>query len=318
MHTESDALPFTMDADIDLGAGAAPWVRRHGADVTIRRGAAPDALASPESEGVAWACARGRLLFRLPCGLRLLVEGGERIRWAAKPGLAEADVRLFVLGTALPALVLHRGLLALRASAVALGQDVHAFGSTPFWGKSTLAAGLSGRGCPFFADNVLIVDPARCEGEVRCWRCDDLKLGLRGLGATGLGDQERKPVREAEGCEKWHVAPHARSPRVSGLLRTVHFLGAKLCRPDDQDCVGIERVAGMEMIRILEAMVFQAQVAVAILGQEELFRRVTALARHVRVHHFGFPMSNEAKWLPRCVNAVAERLLAPAPAPAST
>jgi len=311
VHTESDALPFTMDADIDLGAGAAPWVRRHGADVTIRRGEAPDALASPESEGVAWACARGRLLFRLPCGLRLLVEGGERIRWAAKPGLAEADVRLFVLGTALPALVLHRGLLALRASAVALGQDVHAFGSTPFWGKSTLAAGLSGRGCPFFADNVLIVDPARCEGGLRCWRCDDLKLGRRGLAATGLGDQERTPVREAEGCEKWHVAPHARSLRVSGLLRTVHFLGAKLCRPDDEDRMEFKPVAGPEMMTILWTMVFQAQVAVAVLGQEELFRRAVALARHVQVHRFGIPLSNNAKWLPQCASAVAERLLVP-------
>lgn len=311
MRALADAPPFTMDADIDLGAACAPWMRRHGADVTIRRGEVPDALARPESEGVAWACARGRLLFRLPCGLRLLVEGGDRIRWAAKQEIAEADVRLFVLGTALPALVLHRELLALRASAVALGQDVHAFGSTPCWGKSTLAAALSGEGCPFFADNMLIVDPAQREGGLRCWRCDDLQLGPRGLAAAGLGDHERQPVREAENYEKWHVAPHVRSPRMSGLLRTVHFLGAKLCRPDDEDRMEFKPVAGPEMMTILWTMVFQAQVAVAVLGQEELFRRAVALARHVQVHRFGIPLSNNAKWLPQCASAVAERLLVP-------
>ncbi len=302
-----------MDADIDLGAGAQPWVRRHGADVTIRRGEVPDALANPESEGVAWARARDRLLFRLPCGLRLLVEGGERIRWAAKPELAEADVRLFVLEAALPALVLHRGLLALRASAVALEAVVHAFGSSPFWGKSTLAAGLAGRGCSFFADNVLIVDPARSGDDVRCWRCDDLRLGPRALAAVGLDGQERKPVRSVEGYEKWHVAPRTRSPRVSGLLRTMHFLGSHICPPDDEDRMDFKRVTGPEMMRIIWTVVFQARVAVAVLGQEELFRRVIALARRVQVHRFGFPLSNDAAWLPQCVNAVAERLLAPDP-----
>lgn len=312
VRTVPDTPPFTIAADIDLGVGAAPWMRRHGADVTIRRGDVPDALANAESKGVAWAWARGRLLFRLPRGLRLLVEGGERIRWAAESGLAEADVRLFVLETALPALVLHRGLLALRASAVASGHDVHAFGAPPRWGKSTLAAGLSGRGFPFFADNVLVVDPARGEGEARCWRCDDLKLGPRGIAAVGLGDHERKPVRKAEGYKKQHVAPHARSPRMSGLLRTAHFLGAHICPPDDEDRMGFERVAGLETTRLLWTMVFQAPIAVSVLGQEELFRRVIALARHVQVHRFGIPLSDDAEWLPREVNAVAERLSASA------
>ena len=307
-----DTPPFTIAADIDLGAGAAPWMRRHGADVTIRRGDVPDALATAESKGVAWASARGRLLFRLPSGLRLLVEGGERIRWAAKSGLAEADVRLFVLETALPALVLHRGLLALRASAVAAGHDVHAFGANPCWGKSTLAAGLSEQGFPFFADNVLIVDPARGDGEARCWRCDDLKLGPRGIAAVGFGDHERKPVREAEGYEKWHVMPPARSPRTSGLLRTAHFLGTHICRPDDEDRMELRRTAGSEMMTLLWTMIFQTPIAIAVLGQEELFRRVTALARHVQVHRFGIPLSKDAEWLPREVKVVAQRLSASA------
>ena len=310
--TRSFAPPFTMDADIDLGRGAAPWVRRYGADVTIRRGEVPDALPSPEAEGVAWACARGRLLFRPPCGLRLLVEGGERIRWAAGRQVAEADVRLFVLSTALPALAAHRGLLALRASAVQSAHGVHAFVAGSCWGKSTLAAGLSGRGFPFFADSVLIAGPARGSGsEVECWRCDELKLGPLGLAAAGLGDVERRPVREAEGYEKFHAEPHARSPRASGLLRTVHRLGPKICRPDEEDRMDLRRVAGSAMMRVLWTAVCQPLVSVAVLGQEELFRRVTVLARAVRVYRFGYPLSVDAEWLSRCVDAVAGQLLAP-------
>lgn len=307
-----DAPPFTIDADIDLGWGAAPWVRSHGADVTVRRADVPDALASPEAEEAAWACARGRLLFRPPCGLRLLVEGAERVLWAARPGLAEADVRLFVLQTALPALAVQRGLLALRASAVAVGHDVHSFVADSCWGKSTLAATLSGRGCPFFADSVLIVAPNRGSGsEVDCWRYDDLRLGPRGLAAAGLADAERRPVREAEGYEKFHVEPPARSPRTSGLLRTVHRVEPKICPPDEEDRLEIKRVAGSEMMRILWTAVCQPLVYVAALGEEETFRRVAALARAAKVYRFGFPLSNDARWLSQGVDAVAGRLLAP-------
>ena len=50
-------VPFTVDADLDLGRAAAPYLRESGADVTIRRGVVPDALPDAQSRGVAYQCA---------------------------------------------------------------------------------------------------------------------------------------------------------------------------------------------------------------------------------------------------------------------
>ena len=66
-HGASPAVPFTLDADLDLGAFMAPWLRVSGADVTIRRGGVPAALPAPEAGGVAWRHAGRRTLLRFCC-----------------------------------------------------------------------------------------------------------------------------------------------------------------------------------------------------------------------------------------------------------
>ena len=119
-------VPFTIDADFDLGEAAAPYSRAHGADVVVRRGVVPLSLPRPEQRGVAWQYAAGRTLILTPCGVRFLVEGGSTMRYALDGGASLADLRLFFLGTALSVLAAQRGLLPLKASAVANGEDVHA------------------------------------------------------------------------------------------------------------------------------------------------------------------------------------------------
>lgn len=85
MTRGSGQVPFTVAADLDLGATMAPWLRAHGADVTIRRGVVPETLPNAESEGVAWQYARDRLLIVPPCGVRFLVEGGTTSATPSKP-----------------------------------------------------------------------------------------------------------------------------------------------------------------------------------------------------------------------------------------
>ena len=297
-------VPFTVDADLDLGTSVAPWVRRHGADVTIRRGPVPDSLANPESEGGAWTYAKGRQLIRLPCGLRLLVEGGDHIRYAATPGLAEADIRLFLMGTALPALALERGLLPLQASAVTRGGDVHAFRGTPVTGKSVLAAALAGRGYPFFADDCLILDPAQCDDGAWCWRYDYLKLHPMGLALVDLDDRRAKRVRETDGYEKVYAKPGERFPGVSGRLRTMYVLRRWVGPSGERNPrIRRERVLGSEAARRLFGAVHRSSVAVATLGYKEVFRRATTFLRHMDVYDFFQPAT--AEWFGRGVDAAA-------------
>ena len=284
------AVPFTVDADLDPGGEAAPWLRRSGADVTIRRGAVPERLPDAESEGVAWQCAGGSVLIKPPCGLRLLVEGGERVRYAAGDGVA--DVRPFLLGSSVwSTLALQRGLLPFHASAVAHGRDVHAFTGPSAAGKSTLAAALAARGHPFFADDVLILDPASFDTEARCHGGKGLKLWPEALalaGAAGLG-----PVREAAGFDKVYAEPGRRSSRTAGRLVTLHVLRTGRGAFLEADPCFVERLRGRRAMLALERAVHFRRLAAAVAGRRRLYRWLAGASRHVEVFEFHRPKQRE-------------------------
>ena len=274
-------VPFTVVADCDLGARAVPWMRGNGADVTIAQAPVPEALPNPESAGLAWQRSGDRVLIMPPCGIRFLVEGGEAIRYQLADGVGGADMRLFLLGTAWPVLAMQRGLLPLHASAVARGADVHAFIGGTAAGKSTLAAALAGRGLPFFADDVVLLDPARLADEAVCHGYDDLKLWSDGLALTAV--PAGGPVREVAGFNKRYAAPSERSRRVEGRLRSLRLLQASHTPGNP---LRDEPVRGRAALRIVYNAVHRRPFAVAIVGHDRLFEWLLRLLRHADVFVF--------------------------------
>ena len=277
-------VPFTIDADFDLGEAAAPWCRAHGADVVVRRGTVPLSLPRPESRGVAWQHAAGRTLILTPCGARFLVEGGSTMRYALDGGASLADLRLFFLSTALSVLTAQRGLLPLKASAVADGEDVHAFVGLPVAGKSSLAAALAARGHPFFADDLLIFDAKGLDAEARCYRCDDLKLWPKAL---ALADCERRgPVRGSSKHTKLYAVPRQRAARMSGYLRTIVYLASfkKGDTSGDRHATHLERLSGSQRVEtVVRTAIHSRPITIAVVGRRPLFQWVMALSRRVEM-----------------------------------
>ena len=211
-------VPFTVDADLDLGRAARPWLRGLGADVRICRGTVPTELRRVGRARRNWQWSGERVLIRGK--IRCLVEAGRTIRYAVPPGTDPLDIRLFLMGTPWLALAVQRGLLPLHASAVRAGGDVHAFGGGDGAGKSTLVAALSNNGHAFFADDSLLLDPVT--DEMRCYGCKDLKLDRTGaeLADLPLG----KPASTRGGYGKHYVElPDSSRPAV-GRLKTLSLL----------------------------------------------------------------------------------------------
>ena len=280
-----EETPFTIDADFNLGETAAPWCRAHGADVVIRRGAVPLSLPSPESRGVAWQQAAGRTLILTPCGLRFLVEDGSTIRYALDGDASLAEARLFLLGTALSVLAWQRGLLPLRASAVADGEDVHAFMGPPASGKSDLAAALAAHRYSFFADGLLILDPKGLNANTHCFRCDDLKLWS---GSRALANCEIKgPVRGTSKYQKLYADPRQRAAHVSGRLRTIFLLRdfRKGETFGERRSVYLERLSGAEkLVEVVDCYNLHSwRIMEDVVGHPLLFQRITALAHRLLV-----------------------------------
>lgn len=274
-------VPFTVDADLDLGQSAQPWLRAHGADATIVQAPVPESLPKVDAAGLVWQRSGRRVLIAVPCGIRFLIDGGETIRYQLAAGVGTADLRLFLLGTAWPVLAMQRDLLPLHASAVADGTDVHAFTGTTAAGKSTLAAALAGRGLPFFADDVVLLDPSRFGDEAPCWRYETLKLWPKGLALAGL--TEVGPVREVAEYDKRYATPPAHSPRVGGTLRTLRVLAPSYAPGSP---LLDEPLKGRRAFRIAYAAVHRRPFALAIVGRARLFDWLMRLLRCIDVFAF--------------------------------
>lgn len=281
-------VPFTVEADLELGSFAEPWLRRRGADVRIRRGAVPAALSGVEHQGPVWQCAGERVLIWFPWDMAFLVEGGRRITYQADDGVDDLDLRLFLLNTPWLVLAMQRGLLPLHASAVAHGREVHAFTAPSGGGKSTLAAALSARGYALFADDVLLLEPVRSD-EVRCYGYKDLKLWREGAALAGVRRGGR--CRTAESYDKRYVEVPRRSPHTCGLLRTLYVLQRASSRVEDAACL-TDKLDGRLAAARLYRSIQRRRLAMAVLGEKRIAEWLADLARLVAVRIFRRPMAD--------------------------
>ncbi len=334
------AVPFTLDADLDLGAFMEPWLRVSGADVTIRRGGAPTALPNPEAggvvrphagrrmprvsgadvavrrggaptalpdpeagSGVVWRHAGRRTLFRFPSGVRILVEDGRTVRYETERGAQEDDVRAALLGNVWAVIGWQRGLLPLHASSVTRGRDLHAFTGGPGAGKSTLAAALARHGYPLFTDDVVLLDPASFDAGPLGHGHGALRLCRRSMALTGSRAGRPLPVRR--GLTKWYAVPARSAPRRAARLRTVCLLSFR------NDC-RVERWAGGEALLVLNRAVHAPRQGAAIVGRRRILRWLAGLIPHTRVSTFHRRrFSGDAAWFHEDVAHLAAELSAP-------
>lgn len=126
-------------------------------DVAFRYGDVPTALENPKDQGVLFQVEPGRFLLRLDKVARYLVSGGREIVVDRAPDSDEDAVRLFLLGSALGALLHQRGLLVLHGSAIETPRGAVVFVGPSGNGKSTLAAAFYRRGYRLVADDVCAV-----------------------------------------------------------------------------------------------------------------------------------------------------------------
>lgn len=296
---DTAALPFTVSTDVDLGSGATPWLRESGGDVAIRAGTVPTALPKVEREGVVWQYGAGRLLFRQPGGPRVLVEGGESVRYSKGAPLAET--RLALLGLAIDSIALQRGLLPMHASAVAVGGNV--YGLAGVAGKSTMAVAL-GDEYAFFADDSVFVDRLGPDGPVRCCaigrRPKLLPRALEQTGARSLGS-----VRSDESFHKAFAEPSRASSHAVGELRALLVLRLRAV-PKQQDAV---RLLGAERLSDWWSAVHRIRVATAMIGHDGLLEAVRRVSEPVPTWSLHLPIVKSQSQFDRAVVATKDALL---------
>jgi hypothetical protein len=230
---------LNLRSEIDL-AGLAPTVETDAPDVEIGFGPVPagdHAGYRATEEGTLLAVAKvGRYLIRE--GREILVEPAE--------GASERNVRLFLLGSAIGALLHQRGLLPLHANAIDIGGRAVAFSGHSGAGKSTIAAWFHDRGHRILADDVCVIGFDETGRALAYPGIPRLRLWREALEASGR-DAEAYP-RSFDDTEKYDV-PTANEGGVEPIPLAAIYLLRKAEEGDgDSDIV---RLTGVDAVETL-------------------------------------------------------------------
>ncbi len=127
------------------------------ADIIIRLGEVPETLLNGRLIDEFYQVGRQQFLLTVEEAGRYLVRNGNEIIIQPAPNSIESDVRLFLLGSCLGALLHQRGMLAIHASSIETRQGAVLFTGHSGCGKSTLLAAFLQRGYEMLADDITAI-----------------------------------------------------------------------------------------------------------------------------------------------------------------
>ena len=126
-------------------------------DVLIRSADFPDSLSNPLDRSQVHEVNGEELILRVADVGRYLVRNGREILIDREPDATDHDVRVYLLGTCIGALLHQRGFLVLHASGVITDHGCLLFTGESGAGKSTLLAEFLRRGNKMMVDDVCAV-----------------------------------------------------------------------------------------------------------------------------------------------------------------
>jgi hypothetical protein len=255
-------------------------------DVVIEYGDTPDKLVNPQSKGVRYQAAPGEFLLNVDPVARYYVSEGRRIVISPAPSAEKERILIFLMGSAIGALLHQRNILVLHAGAIAMHDKSIIFSGNSGVGKSTLAAGFHKRGYPFLADDVCAIaiingKPAVIPGFPR------LKLWADVLKKLDKDKDQLKSVRWTQGLDKYFlpVDPLHKNPVP---LKSVFVL-----ETTNTDKMEVTVLKGKGKIEPIINNTYRLRFLNGLGGKKDHFRQCAAVAANTYIHkvvrpHKGF------------------------------
>jgi hypothetical protein len=216
-------------------------------------------------------------IFDFPGAGRVLIRGGREVMVEKAPGADMALLRLYLFGSVMGMICHQRGLLALHASAVAIGGRAVAFTGQSGAGKSTLAAHCLAAGARLVADDLLVLSFER-DGVFAHPGMPNVKLWRDALTVLGRGTDGLSP--DWWRADKFHM-PAADVGAPIPLTR-LHVLDVDSAAGDGET----ERLQGRAAASSLIANTFRVEYLDAAHRRDSHFRDCMRLASALEVVRF--------------------------------
>ncbi len=265
------ALPELLDAPSDGGA----------ADITVFRGPVPepDAAQAQQISPFVWV-AEDAFWLHIPRVARFSVMDASRITYDPEPGVDEASIRVFLLGSVLGAVLFQRGFLLLHGNAVEVdGGCVVCIGPSGA-GKSTLAAGFLKRGYRMLADDVVPID-ADCAAvpgfpRLKIWQDAAEKMAIDTTAQTRVRPE----------MNKFNLMTRDNFSDVPLPVRWIYVLGS-----ENRDGFDVQPIHGMHRLAPLRENTYRRRFMEGMSLQPEHLKRCGELASRVRLARLVRPRS---------------------------
>ncbi len=240
--------------------------------ISIRFGATPDTLPDATSDGVLYQIAPRDFLLTVPEVARYHVHDGRAITIEVLSGADAESVQLFLLGSALGALLHQRGMLPLHASAVETPAGAALFTGVSGAGKSTTAAALTQRGYRLLADDITVVFAGAGNVPMAAPAFPQMKLWAQSLEKLATAAEGLQRVRPE--LEKFAL-PVADSFRAEPL----RIFSIYLLQPNNEAQLEVKPVSGMMKVRALRNQVYRRRIMEQMGADSAHFGALTALAK---------------------------------------
>ena len=216
---------------------------------------------------------------------RYLIRGGAEIRVAPDPSAAPANVRLYLLGSAMGMLLHQRGLLPLHANAVEIGGSAVAFVGRSGAGKSTLAAWFHDRGYPVISDDVCVVRLDQSNGPTVTPGLPRLRLWREALERSGRDPCRYSRSYAGDECyDKFDVPTQNRVVASTPTkLAAIYFI-------EEAEEFAITPIRGAQAVAVLMANTYRGGYLATVGRPEKPFQNCTELARLVPLFTFNRPL----------------------------
>lgn len=246
-------------------------------DVTIEYGETPTTLADPRFKGIRFQAGSEGFLLKVDGIARYHVRNGRRITITPEDGSGGDDVLVFLMGSAMGALLHQRNVLVLHAAAVSVNGGIVIFTGPSGIGKSTLAAGLHRRGYHFLADDMCAIKavdghPAVIPGFTQ------LKLWADCLTKLNTDENTLKSVRQGKGLKKYFL-PIEGIPDTPLPLKSVFAL-----ETTNTDRLEITELKGGEKIDPIIDNTYRLRFLEGLGGKIEHFKQCAVVAAKTAVY----------------------------------
>ncbi len=295
-----------LESSVDLPWPAAAPCPGDEADLSVCGGAVPQALASPADECGFWQTAPGALLLNAPGIARCLVcESGRLIRFdPAEDGGGGAVAA--ALESALAACLQMRGVLTLRASAVATAEGAAVLAGRAATGKSTLAAALADLGYPLLADGIVAVAVAGNGGGAPRALPGFPSMRLQNRALKILDPSWQSAAAPLRSGTKSRMVPARRFHGEAMPVRAVYLLNRKA----DAE-IACKRLSQTQAFAALTAATCRLRFLRGLGAERGHFRAVASVAKRAPVERLTWPAAACAP--PTAADWMAQRLPPPCP-----